>query len=136
VVLDEAHHYVPQDVGRSPDRIRLLKLIEDATRTTRKYGIGWMFITQSIADFSKEVYRQIHDHVFAWGLGIGADETHVSQVVGRELFELYQTLPNPKQSGTYGFMVAGGIVALGTRGTPMVIRGFPSMEKFLSVNSL
>jgi len=136
VVLDEAHHYVPQDVGKSVDRIKLLKLIEDATRTTRKYGIGWMFITQSIADFSKEVYRQIHDHVFAWGLGVGADETHVSQVVGKELFELYQTLPNPKQSGVYGFMVAGGIVALGTRGTPVIIRGFPTMERLLEVNGL
>jgi DNA helicase HerA-like ATPase len=136
VVLDEAHHYVPQDVGKSPDRIRLLKQIEDATRTTRKYGIGWMFITQSIADFSKEVYRQIHDHVFAWGLGIGADETHVSQVVGKELFDLYRTLPNPKQSAIYGFMVAGGIVALGTRGTPLVIRGFATMDQLLQVNRL
>ncbi len=136
ICLDEAHEYVPQDPGDDEDRIALLAEIIRATKTTRKFGIGWMFVTQSIADFHKEVYRQVHDYIFGWGLGVGADEGHVIEIVGDEMFDLYRSLPNPKQSGIYSLMIAGGIVAVGTTGSPVVITGFPSMGPLLNSNGL
>ena len=69
-------------------------------------------------------------------MGIGADETHVTQVVGKEMFQLYRSLPNPKQSNIYSFMISGGIVGLGTLGTPMIIRGFETMAQLFNLNGL
>lgn len=136
IVLDEAHRYVPQRTQENEDLEALQRRIIDAANTTRKYGIGWMFITTSIADFHNDTYRALHNYVFAWGLGIGVDERHVREVVGDEMFEVYKTLPNPKQSGVYAFMVSGGIVAAGTRGTPVIIRGFENTNAIAKVNGL
>jgi len=136
IVLDEAHNYVPQDPGDNEDKELLLRQIITNTAETRKFGIGWMFITTSIADFHKEIYRNLHDYVYGWGLSIGVDEKHVKDIVGNEMFEVYRTLPNPKQSGIYTFMMSGGIVATGTRGSPIVIRGFSTMEELYKANEM
>jgi len=136
VVLDEAHRYVPQRARDNEDLEALQRRLVDAAQTTRKYGIGWMFITTSIADFHNDTYRSLHNYVFAWGLGIGIDERHVREVVGDEMFNVYRTLPNPKQSGIYTFMVSGPIVAAGTRGMPVIIRGFENTDIITRVNNL
>jgi len=136
VALDEAHEYVPQSDPDAEDLSRLKGMIVESQKTSRKYGIGWMFINQRTADFDKDVYSQLEDYVFCWGLGVGADETNVTNIVGNEMFEEYQTLPNPKQSDIYSYMISGGIVAVGTVGTPLIVKGFGGVEEVLEANNL
>ena len=64
VVLDEAHRYM--NTYSYNDEIKeLTTSIIDAVRTTRKYGIGYMFITQSIESLHEEIRQQIR--IFAFG---------------------------------------------------------------------
>lgn len=68
------------------------------------------------------------------GLEVGADADHIKAREGDDAFELYKSLPDPRLSRTYAFMVAGVLLALGSSGRPMVIEGFPTGEAILEVN--
>lgn len=50
VILDEAHRLAGTEYfDDDSDRAGLRKQLIDGVRTTRKYGLGWMFISQSLA---------------------------------------------------------------------------------------
>jgi len=136
VALDEANEFVPQTEPDQEDLKRLKAQIVDSQEKSRKYGIGWLFINQRIANFSNTVYSQLEDYVFCWGLSVGVDETHVKDQVGQEMFTEYEQLPNPKQSGIYSYMISGGIVGVGTVGTPLIVRGFGGIDELLEANDI
>ncbi len=133
VVLDEAHRYVPNTLPKNEELARLLRRIRDSVRTTRKYGIGWMFITQSIADFDKEVYRQLHDYFFGYGLSVGADYQHIKEVTPKESLEVYRSLPDPKRTGQYVFMHTGSFSMLSTVASATFVKVF-SIKEFIKYN--
>ena len=139
IVLDEAHRYAAQRMeSEELPKISqdLRRLLENATRETRKYSLGWLFITQSIVGFSKEIYRQLTDVWYGFGLTIGADAENVKSRVGEEAYQMYAHFPNPKQTAKYLFLAYGGSVALGTMGKPVVIESISKFEDFLSFNGL
>jgi len=139
IVLDEAHRYAPQktqDDDLPDSAIRLRKQLEKATRETRKYCLGWLFITQSIVSFSKDIYRQLTDVWYGYGLTIGGDVEHVKSKIGEDSYALYAHFPNPKQTDKYHFVAYGGSVSLGTMGKPIAIEGFSSTDEFLKINKL
>ncbi len=134
VVLDEANEFVPQHEDISHEKGKTREFLIHSVRETRKFGVGWFFIAQTIADFHKDIYRQLHNRIYGWGLGIGADKPNLEAVVGKQAAEQYSFLPSPKQSGIYSFLLSGPILALGTTGRPIIVRAFASSEEMISAN--
>ena len=89
VVLDEGQRWVPQD---SVDDGGIGRTIRQQLRETRKYGLGWMIVSQSPSGIHNDVLRQSHTTYFGRGLGIGADENHLRQNLGNHGFEAYKQL--------------------------------------------
>ncbi len=134
IVLDEAGRYVPQDVGDDHVLRNLCKGLTDSVKEMRKMRCGFLFITQTVAEIQKEIYRNLHFRIYGVGLGVGVDADHIRAREGDEAFELYRSLPDPRLSGTYSFMVGGVLLAIGSSGRPMVIEGFPSSKAVLDAN--
>ncbi|NOK72249.1 MAG: ATP-binding protein, partial [Chloroflexi bacterium AL-W] len=128
VLLDEAHLFAGEHAGESTDGSRTRTLLAQSIRMTGKYGVGWMFITQTLHDFDKTILRQLQVKLFGQGFKIGADREYVETELGKEGFARYCSLPDPKRTGRYSFMVTGPIVSLGSLGTPLVIQGFRSTD--------
>jgi hypothetical protein len=134
VVLDEAHLFAGEHAGESGDGTRTKTLLAQSVRMTGKYGVGWMFITQTLHDFDKTILRQLQVKVFGQGFKLGADREYVETELGREGFARYCSLPDPKRTGRYTFMVTGPIVALGSMGTPLVLQGFRASDDLMRAN--
>ena len=60
IALDEGPRWVPE--GASDE---VSSTIVDAYNTTRKYGIGWMIISQRVASIKKDVVAQAQ-HALLW----------------------------------------------------------------------
>lgn len=134
VVLDEAHLFAGDHAADTGDGARTKTLLGQSVRMTGKYGVGWFFITQALADFDKTVLRQLQVKIFGQGFKIGADREYVEIELGKEGFARYCSLPDPKHTGRYTFMVTGSIVALGSLGTPLVLQGFRGSDDLINAN--
>ncbi|PDW01328.1 ATP-binding protein [Candidatus Viridilinea mediisalina] len=134
VVLDEAHLFAGDHAGDTADGARTKLLLGQSVRMSGKQGVGWCFITQALADFDKTILRQLQVKIFGQGFKIGADREHVEIELGKEGFQRYCSLPDPKRTGRYTFMVTGPVVALGSLGTPLVLQGFRGSEELLLAN--
>jgi DNA helicase HerA-like ATPase len=134
VVLDEAHLFAGEHAGESADGSRTRTLLAQSVRMTGKYGVGWLFITQTLHDFDKTILRQLQVKVFGQGFKLGADREYVETELGKEGFARYCSLPDPKRTGRYTFMLTGPIVALGSLGTPLVLQGFRSSDDLIRAN--
>lgn len=135
IVLDEAHYIVPQDkTGLSADQKALLANISSSVKTTRKYGIGWMFITQLITDFAKDIYKQLSNHYFLYGLQIGTDKSHVIAKVGSENIKMYDAIADPKATGKFPVMIQGPVVSFSSMQAPIILIGPNSDIDFIKLN--
>lgn len=134
VLLDEAHLFAGEHADDTGDGARTRSLLAQSIRMTGKYGVGWMFITQTLHDFDKTILRQLQVKIFGQGFKLGADREYVETELGREGFARYCSLPDPKRTGRYTFMVTGPIVALGSLGTPLVLQGFRSVDDLMRAN--
>ena len=48
--MDEAHRLAPRDIPPEEEEAKAVRAtLIDAVRTTRKYGLGWMFISQTLS---------------------------------------------------------------------------------------
>lgn len=134
IVLDEAGRFIPQYLGDNVLLRRVCTRLVDSVKEMRKMRCGFLFITQTIAEIQKEIFRNLHFRIYGVGLGVGADSDHIKAREGNDAFELYRTLPDPRLSGTFSFMVSGVLLALGSSGRPMVIEGFSSGGALLDAN--
>ena len=56
VVIDEAHRLAPRELPREDEAARGVRsVLIDAARTTRKYGLGWLFISQTLSSLHPEI---------------------------------------------------------------------------------
>jgi DNA helicase HerA-like ATPase len=134
VLLDEAHLFAGEHASESTDGARTRTLLAQSIRMTGKYGVGWMFVTQTLHDFDKTILRQLQVKIFGQGFKLGADREYVETELGKEGFARYCSLPDPKRTGRYTFMVTGPIVALGSLGTPLVLQGFRAADDLARAN--
>ncbi|GAH95258.1 unnamed protein product, partial [marine sediment metagenome] len=67
VVIDEAHRLAPREKSDDEDIESLKSIFIDAVRTTRKYGLGWMFISQTLSSLHREILNQIRIFIFGFG---------------------------------------------------------------------
>jgi hypothetical protein len=140
LVIDEAHRLAPRDIDQEDEiAVELKATIIDGIRTTRKYGLGWMFISQTLSGIDREIINQIRAYVFGYGLAYGIERQSLKEIIGgsEEAFNLYQLFKDP-QSGfgapEYSFMSFGPISPLSFSGSPLFFTSLNFPSEFLAVN--
>jgi DNA helicase HerA-like ATPase len=128
VVMDEAHRYV--SYGSLDPRIKeLTNEIIDAVRTTRKYGIGYMFITQTLESLHEEIRRQMRIFAFGYGLTSGSEFSKIKDIINDDASaKFYKSFIDPTSNKKFPFMFYGPISPLSFTGSPL----FLEMDKEIS----
>lgn len=102
VVFEEAHRYAPRHVPAEDEDGRKLKakLIE-AVRETRKFGLGWFFVDQTIGGLDKEIVQQVRCSYVGYGLSMGEELNSVREMVGGDQRDvaLYRSFKDPASYG-------------------------------------
>jgi hypothetical protein len=138
VIFDEAQRFASE----SPEDDESKKLAErlvDYVRTTRKYGLGWTFITQEIGSLRRGIYTQLRVRCFGYGLTSGTELQRLRETIGDpSALELYRTFVDPGaiRPSTYPFMIAGPISPLSFTGAPIFLSVYTDFEQFKKENDL
>lgn len=130
IVMDEAHRFISKE---APDeRIKVLTAdIIGSVRTTRKYGIGYMFITQTIESLDEEILRQMRIFAFGYGLTSGQELRKVSEIVNNPAaLQLYKSFIDPSSNRRFPFMFFGPISPLSFTGSPLFMEVYSDVSKF------
>ena len=143
VVIDEAHRFVPSGRADNSTIDKIRQEIVDAVRTTRKYGLGWMFVSQTLSSLDNEIIQQLRVMFFGFGLSMGTEYQKLRELVGgqKESLSLYQLFRDPQsafdaESKEYSFMTIGPVSPLSFSGTPLFFNAFNSIDEFLSANDI
>ena len=139
VIIDEAHRLAPRERTENEDLERVKKILIDAIRTTRKFGLGWMFISQTLSSLDRDIINQIRIYVFGFGLGWGIERQALLEIIGgqREAMTLYQLFRDPQSSlrvREYPFMTVGPISPLSFSGTPLFFNALKYPDEFIHIN--
>lgn len=144
VLIDEAHRLAPREGGGTETEVgHVAYQLLDAVRTTRKYGLGWLFISQTLSSLHREIISQLRLLFFGFGLGMGAELRALNELIGgrEEALELYRLFRDPHASfdeahREYSFMTIGPVSPLSFAGTPLFFNAFNEVEDFLRYNKL
>jgi hypothetical protein len=144
VVIDEAHRLAPRELPSEDDAARGVRdTLIDAARTTRKYGLGWLFISQTLSSLHPEILQQLRIFFFGFGLALGQEFQSLRQLVGSSgtALDLYQLFRDPHsafdtKSRQYSFMTIGPVSPLSFAGTPLFMNAFNTVDAFLAANKL
>jgi DNA helicase HerA-like ATPase len=140
VVMDEAHRLIPREKPKDEYFAELKNTLIDSVRTTRKYGLGWMFISQSLASLDREILRQLRIYFFGYGLSWGGELRVLQELVGGgDSIEFYQSFKDPQTSALFGrkeypFMVYGPVSPLSSSGAPMFFTALNYDEEYTLYN--
>lgn len=143
VLMDEAHRLAPREEPENDEKKGVRSILIDAARTTRKYGVGWMFISQTLSSLHREIVEQLRIFFFGFGLGMGSEFKALSELVGgrSKALDLYQLFRDPHSSfdassREYSFMTIGPVSPLSFAGTPLFLNSFNKPDEFLKANGL
>jgi DNA helicase HerA-like ATPase len=144
VIIDEAHRLAPRELPHEDDAARKVRsVLIDAVRTTRKYGLGWLFISQTLSSLHLEILQQLRIFFFGFGLGLGQEFQSLRQLVGSTgtALNLYQLFRDPhstfdSSNRQYSFMTIGPVSPLSFSGTPLFLNVFTRKEDFLNANGI
>ena len=143
VILDEAHRLAPREKFENEKQESVRISLLDAVRTTRKYGLGWMFISQTLSSLHREIIGQLRIFFFGFGLALGTEFMSLKEIIGGDpnALKLYQSFRDPHSafdiaSRQYSFMTIGPVSPLSFAGTPLFLTAFNTPEEFLKTNSL
>lgn len=143
VMLDEAARLAPSgslDSGSEAGQLRIT--LRNAARETRKYGIGWFFISQTLGGIDNEILQQLRTLFFGFGLALGDEFRKLREFAGGDdrAMELYQSFRDPHSAPSrrlreFPFMAVGPVSPLSFSGRPMFFSAFTAAE-FLEANQL
>ena len=134
IVMDEAHRFIS---SHSPDsRIKdLTREIVDAVRTTRKYGIGHMFITQSLESLDDEIIKQMRIFAFGHGLTMGSELRKLKEIINNQAaVNLYSSFIDPSNSGKFPFMFFGPVSPFSATGSPLFVEIYIAYQNYCNKN--
>jgi hypothetical protein len=141
VILDEAHRLAPREEIENEKQESVRASLLDAVRTTRKYGLGWMFISQTLSSLHREIIGQLRIFFFGFGLGLGTEFMALKELIGgdQNALKLYQTFRDPHSafditSRQYTFMTIGPVSPLSFAGTPLFLTAFNTPKEFIDNN--
>lgn len=130
IVMDEAHRFASSNPS-DPGIKELSKQIVDAVRTTRKYGVGYMFITQSLDSLDDEILRQMRIFSFGYGLTTGSELKRVREIINNDsALGLYRSFIDPGSNRKYPFMFYGPVSPLSFTGAPIFIEAYNDFDRF------
>lgn len=136
VVFDEAHRFAASNP--EGDRAAALSTsLVDYVRTTRKYGLGWTFITQEIGSLAPAIYSQLRVRAFGYGLTSGSDLVRLTDEVGRgAALDLYKSFADPRAltEKVYPFMITGPVSPLSFTTAPVFLQVFTNISTFVEAN--
>jgi Helicase HerA, central domain len=143
VLLDEAHRHAPSGrLDEDSEANRLRSLLRRAIRETRKYGIGWFFISQTLGGLDNELLQQLRILAFGFGLAMGNEFDRLRDYVGgdKRALELYQSFRDPqsfprRDLQEFPFMAVGPVSPLAFSGKPIFFTMFTDMNEFLKANN-
>lgn len=144
VILDEAHRHAPSAMGEADDESKRLRtLLRQAVRETRKYGIGWFFISLTLGGLDSEILQQLRIQFFGFGLALGDEFRKLREFVGGDerAMDLYQSFRDPQSAPRpdlreFPFMATGPASPLAFSGKPLFFSAFIDSAEFLSANNL
>jgi hypothetical protein len=145
VLLDEAHRHAPSGPIAEDDREgrRLRTLLRQAVRETRKYGVGWFFISQTLGGIDGEILQQLRIEFFGFGLALGDEFRKLREFAGGDdrAMELYQSFRDPqsfprRDLQEFPFMAVGPASPLAFSGKPLFFSAFIDPQEFLRANNL
>lgn len=136
IVLDEAWRYAAPPAKSDEDEIASLsKDLAGYARDTRKFGIGWLYISQSTRSINYDIWDQMTVRFFGYGLS-GADLDKMGEIVDdRSALRLYRTFGNPRSTGRYPFLVTGPVSPLAANATPLTLHVYTDFDEFRADNS-
>lgn len=130
IVMDEAHRYVDRK-SADPTVRDLSGRIIDAVRTTRKYGIGHMFITQSLESLDDEIIKQMRIFAFGHGLTTGSELRKVGEIINNPAaLGLYKSFIDPGNRKQFPFMFFGPMSPLSATGAPLFTEIYTNFEGY------
>ena len=132
VVFDEAHRFAAESADDEQSEL-LAGRLTDYVRTTRKYGLGWMFITQEISSLRQRIYNQLRVRVFGYGLTSGRELRRLEDAIGdSSSLDLYRSFVDPAAVGhsAYPFMITGPVSPLSFTGAPVFLSVFTDHDEF------
>jgi len=130
IVMDEAHRFIASD-SSDPRVKELTTEIIGSVRTTRKYGIGYMFITQTLESLDEEILRQMRIFAFGYGLTSGSELRKVSELVNNDsAIQLYKSFIDPSSNSKFPFMFFGPVSPLSFTGSPLFLEVYTDPKKF------
>ena len=144
IIVDEAHRLAPRAKFENEKKESVRLSLIDAVRTTRKYGLGWMFISQTLSSLSREIIDAgMRIFFFGFGLATGAEFNSIKEIAGGDpnALKLYQLFRDPHSafdisSRQYAFMTVGPVSPLSFAGTPLFFTAFNTPDEFLNSNGL
>lgn len=139
VIIDEAHRLAPRRLAESEELKQVKQSLIDAVRTTRKYGLGWLFISQTLSSLDREIINQTRIYIFGFGLAWGIERQALQEIIGgqQEAIALYQRFQDPQSSigdKIYSFMTVGPISPLSFSGTPLFFNVLKYPSAFIKTN--
>ncbi|MCY4436188.1 MAG: DUF87 domain-containing protein [Chloroflexi bacterium] len=138
VVFDEAQRFAAES-PEDDESISLADRLVDYVRTTRKFGLGWMFITQEINSLRRGIYSQLRVRSFGYGLTSGTELQRLRETIGDpEALDLYRSFVDPQaiRPSQYTFMITGPVSPLSFTGAPVFLSVYTDFAKFKSDNNL
>ena len=144
VVLDEAQRLAPRGQTKSDRKDQIKTRLVDAAKTTRKYGLGWLFISQTLSSLDRDIIDSgLRVFFFGFGLGVGAEFQSLRELVGGrgKALELYQRFRDPgsafdSASREYSFMCIGPVSPLSFSNMPLFLSAFTTPRDFLLANGI
>jgi hypothetical protein len=140
IAVDEAHRLIPRENPHDEFFSELKTTLIDSIRTTRKYGLGWMFISQSLASLDQEILRQLRLYFFGYGLSWGGELRVLEELIGGGgSVSLYQSFKDPQTTALFGgkeypFMVHGPVSPLSSSGQPMFFNALDYQKEYAKLN--
>jgi len=144
VMLDEAGRLAPSgrlDTGSEAELLR--STLRNAVRETRKYGIGWFFISQTLGGIDNEILQMLRTLFFGFGLALGDEFRKLREFAGgdRRAMDLYQSFRDPHSAPSphlreFPFMAVGPVSPLSFSGRPMFFSAFTGPDEFLAANRM
>ncbi len=119
--------------------MQIRSTLKDAIRTTRKFGLGWMFISQTLSGLDREIINQLRVYVFGFGLVYGVELLGLKDLIGGndEAIRLYQMFKDPQSNPRqkeYSFMTIGPISPLSFSGIPLFFQALKYPDDFIQEN--
>ena len=144
VMLDEAARFAPSgSLSGSNEAEQLRNTLRRAVRETRKYGIGWFFISQTLGGIDDDILKQLRSLFFGFGLALGDEFRKLGEFAGgdRRSMELYQSFRDPHSAPRpelreFPFMAVGPVSPLSFSGRPIFFSAFTDSDQFLNANQI